>query len=37
MESRIRKESVVIDGMVEAIRNSLRGCMGIFEEMARCV
>lgn len=37
MESRIRKEAVVIDGMVEAIRNSLRGCMGIFEEMARCV
>lgn len=37
MELRQRRQSVVIDGMVEAMRNSIRGCMGIFEEMALCV
>ncbi len=37
MELRMRKESVVIDGMVQALRNAVSGCMGIFEEMAICV
>ncbi len=37
MELRGRKQSVVIEAMAEALRNSIRGCMGIFEEMAICV
>lgn len=36
MELRLRKQSVVVDAMMEAMRSSLRGCMGIFEEMAKC-
>ncbi len=37
MELRMRKQDVVIDGMMQALRNSVSGCMGIFEEMAICV